>query len=273
MSRTNNTKLPGTCAPGKRSVAPSQHVETGCECNNLESSSYLKSAHVARREPFAAARFLIIAPEAAGSGLRTADEVAVCFEIGIRGPSAVHGEQPRDVDLMAATAEGGREVGVVYPASVSEFTVPTPTNATSTAHALKVGYRHIDTAQFYGNEKEVGDLGDVLRSSGLARSDVFMTTKILSPAGSSEATYEKLVASVEKIGGKDGYVDLFLIHSSKSGSAGRKELWQALYRLLEEQIGLSAHVIERWHTMHQKHTTEGIRWWSPTQLLTSRRVA
>ncbi|RAH75313.1 aldo/keto reductase family protein [Aspergillus aculeatinus CBS 121060] len=102
---------------------------------------------------------------------------------------------------------------------------------TSTAHALKAGYRHIDTAQFYGNEKEVGD---ALRASGLARSDVFVTTKILSPAGSPEATYEKLVASVEKIGGKDGYVDLFLIHSSKSGSAGRKELWQALERLLEE---------------------------------------
>ncbi|PYI05291.1 aldo-keto reductase [Aspergillus sclerotiicarbonarius CBS 121057] len=97
--------------------------------------------------------------------------------------------------------------------------------------ALETGYRHIDTAQFYANEK---DVGDAIRSSGLPRGEIFVTTKILSPAGSPEATYERLVASVDKIGGKDGYVDLFLIHSSKSGSSGRKELWQALERLLEE---------------------------------------
>ncbi|PYH95336.1 Aldo/keto reductase [Aspergillus ellipticus CBS 707.79] len=106
--------------------------------------------------------------------------------------------------------------------------------------ALETGYRHIDTAQFYANEKEVGD---AIRSSGLPRSEIFVTTKILSPAGSPEATYERLVASVDKIGGKDGYVDLFLIHSSKSGSSGRKELWLALERLLEEgrtkSIGVS----------------------------------
>ncbi|PWY75156.1 aldo-keto reductase [Aspergillus heteromorphus CBS 117.55] len=106
--------------------------------------------------------------------------------------------------------------------------------------AFETGYRHIDTAQFYANETEVGD---AIRSSGLPRSEIFVTTKILSPAGSPEATYERLVASVDKIGGKDGYVDLFLIHSSKSGSSGRKELWQALERLLEEgrtkSIGVS----------------------------------
>ncbi|KAJ9196481.1 hypothetical protein DTO166G4_249 [Paecilomyces variotii] len=106
--------------------------------------------------------------------------------------------------------------------------------------ALKVGYRHIDTAQFYQNEREVGE---ALRQSGLPRSEVFITTKIMSPGGSPEATYEKILESVEKIGGKDGYVDLFLIHSSSSGAAGRKELWQALERLLEEgktrSIGVS----------------------------------
>ncbi|GIJ85753.1 hypothetical protein Asppvi_004617 [Aspergillus pseudoviridinutans] len=110
----------------------------------------------------------------------------------------------------------------------------------SSLKALEAGYRHIDTAQFYGNEKEVGE---ALRKCGIPRSDIFVTTKILSPAGSPEATYQKLLDSVEKIGGQDGYVDLFLIHSSSSGSAGRKELWQALERLLEEgktkSIGVS----------------------------------
>lgn len=110
----------------------------------------------------------------------------------------------------------------------------------SCLHALQAGYRHIDTAQFYGNEAEVGE---AIRKSGIPRSEIFATTKILSPAGSPEATYSKLLASVEKVGGQGGYVDLFLIHSSKSGSSGRKQLWQALERLLEEgktrSIGVS----------------------------------
>lgn len=108
-----------------------------------------------------------------------------------------------------------------------------PTNqcVTSCLKALEAGYRHIDTAQFYANEAEVGE---AIRKSGIPRDQIFATTKILSPAGSPEATYDKLLASVEKVGGAGGYVDLFLIHSSGSGSAGRKQLWQALERLYEE---------------------------------------
>ncbi|BCS29867.1 aldo/keto reductase family protein [Aspergillus puulaauensis] len=117
---------------------------------------------------------------------------------------------------------------------------PAAQTTKSTLKALEAGYRHIDTAQFYANEKEVGE---AIRNSGLPRSEIFVTTKILAPAGSPEETYKKISDSVDKIGGKDGYVDLFLIHSSSSGSAGRKELWQALERLLEEgrtkSIGVS----------------------------------
>ncbi|KAL4964917.1 aldo/keto reductase family protein [Aspergillus stella-maris] len=117
---------------------------------------------------------------------------------------------------------------------------PTSVCKQSTLKALEVGYRHIDTAQFYANEKEVGE---AIRDSGLSRDELFVTTKILAPAGSPEATYQKMVDSVDKIGGKDGYVDLFLIHSSSSGSSGRKELWQALEKLREEgrtkSIGVS----------------------------------
>ncbi|KAK5673724.1 hypothetical protein LTS12_029770, partial [Elasticomyces elasticus] len=110
----------------------------------------------------------------------------------------------------------------------------------SSRRALEAGYRHIDTAQFYGNEAEVGS---AIQQSGIARREIFATTKILSPAGSPEATYSKLLESVEKVSGENGYVDLFLIHSSGSGSSGRKLLWQALERLLEEgktrSIGVS----------------------------------
>ena len=58
-----------------------------------------------------------------------------------------------------------------------------------------------------------------------------------------EDTYGKIIGSVNKIAGESGYVDLFLIHSSSSGPTGRKMLWQALERALEEgrvkSIGVS----------------------------------
>ena len=78
----------------------------------------------------------------------------------------------------------------------------------SCSEALKVGYRHIDTAQLYGNETEVGE---AVRSSGLSRSDVFITSKIYRPADTAEATYDKLLESVKKIAGEDGYL-LFHVH-------------------------------------------------------------
>jgi diketogulonate reductase-like aldo/keto reductase len=73
-----------------------------------------------------------------------------------------------------------------------------------------------------------------VRRSGLKRSDVFITTKILTAAGSVDNTYEKLLESVHKLSGKDGYVDLFLIHTASGGSKARKEMWLALERLLGE---------------------------------------
>lgn len=111
--------------------------------------------------------------------------------------------------------------------------------------AFKAGYRHIDSAQFYANEKAVGE---AMRQSGLPRDEIFVTTKIMTPGGSPQSTYEKIQGSVDKIAGKDGHVDLFLIHSSKSGAAGRKEMWQALERLYDEgrtrSIGVSNYGIK-----------------------------
>ncbi|KAL1957633.1 hypothetical protein VTO42DRAFT_5610 [Malbranchea cinnamomea] len=129
----------------------------------------------------------------------------------------------------------------------------------SCMNAIRAGYRHIDTAQFYGNEKEVGN---VVHSCGLDRKELFITTKVLSPAGSPEATYEKLLDSVRKIGGENGYVDLFLIHSTSSGKAGRKELWLALERLLAEgktrSIGVSNYGIR-----HLEEMKEYAKIWPP----------
>jgi diketogulonate reductase-like aldo/keto reductase len=119
---------------------------------------------------------------------------------------------------------------------------PPNTCTQSCLTALSTGYRHIDTAQFYGNEAEVGA---ALQQSNLPRSSVFITTKILSAAGSVEKSYQKCLDSVRKLDprGDDGYVDQFLIHSPNAGAKVRKELWQALERLYAEgrakSIGVS----------------------------------
>lgn len=64
-----------------------------------------------------------------------------------------------------------------------------PKNLTtqSCTKALELGYRHIDTAQVYGNEAEVGA---AIQKSGLKREDIFITSKILMPKDDVEETYQ-----------------------------------------------------------------------------------
>jgi diketogulonate reductase-like aldo/keto reductase len=117
-----------------------------------------------------------------------------------------------------------------------------PSNLTtkSCLEALKVGYRHIDTAQLYGNEAEVGE---AVKSSGLKREDVYITSKIYTPDSDAQSTYEKALASVKKIAGNDGYLDLMLIHNAAVGAEPRKKMWQAMEKLHQEgkynSIGVS----------------------------------
>lgn len=107
--------------------------------------------------------------------------------------------------------------------------------------ALAAGYRHFDTAQFYENEAEVGEA--IASAPGVDRKDVYLTTKILAPAGSVDASYARCLESVRKLDPATGYVDLFLVHSPNRGSAARKEMWLALERLHAEgharSIGVS----------------------------------
>ena len=109
---------------------------------------------------------------------------------------------------------------------------------TSCSTALKSGYRHIDTAQYYANESQVGSS---LSSSGLSREDIYITSKILSPGKDVDSSYEKIVESVEKVGG--GYINLMLIHSPNCGKEGRENMWRALEKAQTEgkvrDIGVS----------------------------------
>ncbi|KAK7181444.1 hypothetical protein DPSP01_008672 [Paraphaeosphaeria sporulosa] len=102
---------------------------------------------------------------------------------------------------------------------------PLSTCVNSCLTAITAGYRHIDTAQYYANETSVGR---AVRDSSVSRSELYITTKILSPGKDIESTYKSIEDSVEKLDGKNGYVDLFLIHSPNGGKESRKLMWQAL---------------------------------------------
>ncbi len=74
-------------------------------------------------------------------------------------------------------------------------------------HALKLGFRHIDTAQIYGNEAEVGQ---GIASSGVPRGDVFLTTKVWVDNYARSAFLTSVDESLKKL--KTDYVDLLLLH-------------------------------------------------------------
>lgn len=73
--------------------------------------------------------------------------------------------------------------------------------------ALEIGYRHIDTAQMYGNEAEVGK---AISESGIPRSEIFLTTKLNNGNHRPEDARRSLAESLEKL--QTDYVDLFLMH-------------------------------------------------------------
>src|SRR3982751_3246262 len=74
--------------------------------------------------------------------------------------------------------------------------------------AASIGYRHFDTAQAYGNERGVGE---ALRASGVARDQLFVTTKLAAECKSYAEAKERIDGSVQSLG--LDYIDMMLIHS------------------------------------------------------------
>lgn len=73
--------------------------------------------------------------------------------------------------------------------------------------AIELGYRHIDTAEMYGNETEVGQ---GIKAAGIPRTDIFLTTKIWSDNIADGKLQQHARASLQRLGVE--YVDLLLIH-------------------------------------------------------------
>lgn len=104
--------------------------------------------------------------------------------------------------------------------------------AQAVCDAVKLGYRHFDTAQAYGNERGVGE---GIRNCGISREELFVTTKLAAEA----KTYQQAVLAIDgslKIMGLD-YIDMMLIHSPQPWNEfreenryeeGNREAWRAL---------------------------------------------
>ncbi len=105
--------------------------------------------------------------------------------------------------------------------------------AEAVRQAVAVGYRHIDTAQAYGNEAGVGE---GIRTCGIPREQLFVTSKVAAEAKSYEAAAKSIDETLAKM--KLSYIDMMIIHSpqpwaewresDKRYFAENKEVWRAL---------------------------------------------
>jgi diketogulonate reductase-like aldo/keto reductase len=123
--------------------------------------------------------------------------------------------------------------GVAIPKlGLGTWRIPDADAVRVVADALAVGYRHIDTAQAYENEAGVGE---GVRASGVARDEIFVTTKLAAECKSFDAARHRIDGSLEALG--LDHIDLMLIHSPQPWSEfregdhyfeGNLEAWRAL---------------------------------------------
>jgi 2,5-diketo-D-gluconate reductase A len=103
------------------------------------------------------------------------------------------------------------------------FTVPPEQTEDVTRTALEVGYRHVDTAQMYGNEAGVGR---AVRSAGLDRDEVFVNSKLDNPNHARDDALRSFDETLAELG--FDHVDLFLIHWPLPGVGDFVDTWHAM---------------------------------------------
>ncbi len=123
------------------------------------------------------------------------------------------------------------------------FQVPPEDTQGVVEEALAVGYRHIDTAGAYRNEAGVGA---AIAAAGLARDEVFVTTKLWNSAQGYDSTLAAFDKSLERLGME--HVDLYLIHWPVPSEDRYLDTWRAFERIQEEgrarSIGVSNFRVE-----------------------------
>jgi 2,5-diketo-D-gluconate reductase A len=103
------------------------------------------------------------------------------------------------------------------------FQVPPEDTKKATLEALEVGYRHIDTAEMYGNEKGVGE---AIAESGIPRDQIFVTSKLNNTFHAREAALGAFDETLETLGFET--LDLFLIHWPLPAVGDYVETWKAM---------------------------------------------
>jgi 2,5-diketo-D-gluconate reductase A len=118
------------------------------------------------------------------------------------------------------------------------FEVPPEHTVDAAVHALRTGYRHIDTAALYGNEAEVAE---AIKRAGLDRDEVFVTTKVWNDDQGRDRTRRALERSLKQLG--FDHVDLYLIHWPAPSQELYVDTWETLIELRDEgrtrSIGVS----------------------------------
>ena len=143
--------------------------------------------------------------------------------------------------------------GVAIPKlGLGTWLIPDDEVAAAVKSAIDLGYRHIDTAQAYGNERGVGE---GIRASGISRDDIFVTTKVAAEIKSYEEAAASIDESLQKLG--MDYADLIIIHCPQPWAEFRgekryfeenKKVWRALEEAYEagkaRSIGVSNFLID-----------------------------
>lgn len=114
--------------------------------------------------------------------------------------------------------------GVLIPQlGYGTYKVAPPDAYRAVREALEVGYRHIDTAEMYGNEAQVGA---AIADSGLPRDEVFITSKLNNPYHEPQAAREAFAKTLDDL--RIEQIDLFLIHWPMAKTTNYVETWQTM---------------------------------------------
>jgi diketogulonate reductase-like aldo/keto reductase len=143
-----------------------------------------------------------------------------------------------DVTHAAVPLRNGRTMPQIGLGVWQAAAGATTRNAVRTA--LRLGYRHIDTARVYGNE---ADVGAAVRESDVPREEVFVTTKVWNSDQGYDETLRAFDASLARLG--LDYVDLYLVHWPVLGK--RLDTWRAMERIAKDgrsrSIGVSNYLV------------------------------
>ena len=151
--------------------------------------------------------------------------------------------------LMTTNANPVPEIGLNDGARIPQlgfgvWQIARDSAAAVVGEALRIGYRHSDTAPIYRNEPGVGE---ALRSSGLPRGQVYVTSKCPNDAHGHESAIRALEQSLERLG--LDHVDLYLIHWPQPTLGRYVETWEGLIELRERGLTRSIGV-SNFHAPH-----------------------